>query len=379
MTRTAVHSLVGLIALAALAPSVSATDSIHLLEAAEASGPNVLLGQVAELKGTRALQLAGLAVARLDRSQQGTVVTMEHLRRVLGEQEVNLASLSLRGHTRCQVTQIRAATPPAIAPRPAPLVPNSERDVDLRSDASLYDRLVRFIGQLTDANRGELDINLSPSDIKFLSQNDEDNEFHFRLVSKPTLGKIVVAAHRMDDERVAETRYVRPIVTRRMLAVVVTRGIRPGDVVTRDNVEIREVVIDRDRGDPVRSLSAALGRIATTHLKPGAHVTANQFRNPYAIHKNDIITVRCVQGGIELKTPARADENGSVGDIIRVINERALQVSGRSRRHRAEAIFVVRVTGLRQAAVLTTPPATSDKAEPATATSWSRAATNTQG
>ena len=162
------------------------------------------------------------------------------------------------------------------------------------------------------------------------------------------LARRIIPCLDIKDGRVVKTINVRPLVARRTLAVVAIRKIRSGEAFSRDNVATRPVLLERDRDRPVTELSGVLGKIADTSLRSGAIVLAGQVRHPLLVHRDDLVTVRCFSGGVVLKTIGRAEEDGRLGQVIQVCNERAFREMGRRRADRVRTTFSARVSGIRQ-------------------------------
>ena len=66
-----------------------------------------------------------------------------------------------------------------------------------------------------------------------------------------------------------------------------------------------------------------VGQVAAKMMRQGAIVYPEQIKSPRMVRRGQIITVRCIFGGLEVKTIARAREDGAAGDIIQVRNERS--------------------------------------------------------
>ena len=335
-------------ALVLMCAAATSGDSIRLLEQAGADGPRILLSQVAELDGPATAKLGAMEVARFGKNEGHTVVTIAALRRALAVRRVNLATLSIRGHARCRVTRVATETTADKAEHPAPLVANFEAPLDLKSMVTVRDRLVSALVELAGLPRNELQIRLSPAEEQALGRSALRDRFEFDPGVGPLIGRLSITVRRYRGDQQVETFQVRPLVTRRMLVVVTTEKIRRGQTFTRANTKVREVALVRDRGTPVSRLTDLTGNEARSTLPAGAVVYAHDARKPHLVRRNEIMMVRCVSGGLVLKTAVRAMEDGSLDDVISVYNERAFIEGGGSRRDRAEATFLVRVTALRQ-------------------------------
>lgn len=332
--------------------AAASADSIRLLEEAASEGPQILLSHVAELDGPVIAKWGAVEVAHFTNNADHTFVTVAAIRRILAVRQINLAAVSIRGHDRCRVTRSTTARTVAEAEHSAPLLANSEVGLDLKSSVTVRDHLVNALVNLVGLPRHELQIQLSPADEQVLARSGMGEQFEFDPGVGPLLGKLSITVRRYRGDRVVETFQVRPLVTRRLLVVATTEKVRRGQIFTRGNTEVREVALDRDRGKTVSRLRDLIGKVARVTLPVGSVVYVQHSRQPYLVKRNEIITVRCINGGLVLRTTVRAIEDGSMDDVISVYNERAFIEAGRSRRNRAEATFLVRVTGPREGVVV---------------------------
>lgn len=101
---------------------------------------------------------------------------------------------------------------------------------------------------------------------------------------------------------------------------LLTQNVKIGTVITADMLAVKGIP---SKGLPTTTLTNVndiIGKTAMRNLKAGAVIVAGYVQTPPAIAKNDIITARFTSGDLVLETPARALENGSVGQTIKIMN-----------------------------------------------------------
>lgn len=139
-------------------------------------------------------------------------------------------------------------------------------------------------------------------------------------------------------------------------AIVATRPVARGNVVTAADVELRMVEPSAKTSGAravLDSVEGIIGREARQAIQAGEIVFADQVRSPLMVKRGDVISVGSQGGGIRVSTSARALQDGAHGDLIQV------EAIG-SKDH-----FDVRVVGLRQAAIFAvTRPQRPQQAEP---------------
>ena len=341
-----VLALVGLAVYLAIAPA--SADSIRLYDQAAVTVMEVTLDDIADIDGPTIQHLGKLVLAKIGLNTTSVDVSLVDIQNTLLGVGVNVASLSLGGFPTCHVEWIPERQPVVVASGNAPIIANSIRAVDTNSSMSLRDHLYRWMAHYSGINRDELYIQISSRDAKMLDLPVEEGTCDFSAPRESVLGRLPVLIRQYKDGRVVKTINVRPLVARRTLAVVAIRKIRSGEAFSRDNVATRPVLLERDRDRPVTELSGVLGKIADTSLRSGAIVLAGQVRHPLLVHRDDLVTVRCFSGGVVLKTIGRAEEDGRLGQVIQVCNERAFREIGRRRADRVRTTFSARVSGIRQ-------------------------------
>ncbi len=127
-----------------------------------------------------------------------------------------------------------------------------------------------------------------------------------------------------------------------MPAVVATRTVARGSVVTAADVELR--MIDptaKTTGQRaiIDTMGNIIGKEARQPLQVGEIVFADEVQSPIVVKRGDLITVGSQSGGIRVRTSARALQDGATGDLI--------QVESLESKERYDA----RVVGMRQASV----------------------------
>ncbi len=341
-----VLALVGLVVYLAIAPA--SADSIRLYDQAAVAVLEVTLDDIADIDGPTVQHLGKLVLAKLGSNTTSVDVSLVDIQNTLLGAGVNVASVSLGGFPACHVEWIPERQPVVVASGNAPIIANSIRSVDTDSSMSLRDHLFRWMERYSGINGDELYIQLSSRDAKMLDLPVKEGTCEFSVSGESVLGRLPVMIRQYKDSRVVKTINVRPLVSRRTLAVVAIRKIRSGEAFSRDNVAIRPVLLERDRDRPVTELSGVLGKISDTSLRSGTIVLAGQVRNPLLVRRDDLVTVRCFSGGVVLKTIGRAEEDGRLGQVIQICNERAFREMGRRREDRVRTTFAARVSGVRQ-------------------------------
>lgn len=314
--------------------AVAGAADIRLRSDVSVAGPSVVLSDIAELNGDAANALRDVAIGGFKGDDRQVTLTLASVREALDKQGVNWGRVSLSGYTRCRVERmvVKAevpATQPAEALPAAAANPNDE--VDLSTRLMVRDLVVDRIAQVAGVDRGELRVVFSTLDEKVLSQSAVGERYEIEPQSASGLGRVPVVVRRWSGDSLMETGRISAEVSRRMLAVVVVKGITRGRPIAADAVAVREVFINRPGISPVTRVSEVAGQEITVSLREGQIVQTSHLRSPVVVERGDVIVVRCVSGGLVLKTSMRATEAGSIGQSISAQNEKGRDAGVRVR------------------------------------------------
>ena len=99
------------------------------------------------------------------------------------------------------------------------------------------------------------------------------------------------------------------------LVVLATRALVPGDIVQRTDVKLGQA--KRDSSDlPFHRLDDVLGMETKRAIVDGQVLKQDDLRSPLLVRRGDAVAVFARSAGIQVRTTARAQEDGSKGDLI---------------------------------------------------------------
>lgn len=309
------------------------TDEVRLASVAEVARRSVTLGDVATLEGERVQKLAGLLVLELTDGQTEGAVTVEDLREKLGAEGLSQMSVAMRGYARCKVVLREGGEAPITKPvdrgetieaPKANLANPTLRDL-------LYDKLV----VLTGAPLSDLRVHFSQSDAGELARSTRFDRFEVVTDSVTGLGRVPFTVTRWSGNRAVETLRIGVEVSRRVKAVVVTQSVGRGEALSASQFELKDVWLDR-KAEPIGDLRVVIGQTAASSLRPGAVVYPSHLRSATVVQRNELMSVRCLSGGLVIKLTARAGDDAAINDVITV------------RKENSRETLAVRVTGPRE-------------------------------
>jgi flagella basal body P-ring formation protein FlgA len=98
---------------------------------------------------------------------------------------------------------------------------------------------------------------------------------------------------------------------------------RRGDVIRASDIQWRDVRASEIRDHVITDDEDLVGMAAKREIKADSAVHVSQLRRPVLIAKGALVTIELAQGGMSLSTQGKAQEEGSLGDIIKVTNIRS--------------------------------------------------------
>lgn len=300
----------------AVLPSLAArADSVRLRGEATVSGDVVRLGDVAVLNGADIEAHAMLAVLPWPQGRERTAITLDAVREALADAKVNLARVTFSGRLSCDVSRQAAQGVPS-AETPGGEQPDVNPVSALPVVRDLLVDLLSSMAGVTD--RDELRFSFTDPG-GMLDRPTGEGRYEFEPLATVIPGRVPVVVRRYAGEALAERARVHVDVERRFQAVVAQRRIPRGQLVRGEDVAIQGVFV-RGGAEPVGTLDAVLGQVATGTLQAGDALAAGDVQAPRLVRRGDDMTVRCIVGNLVIRLTATAMEDGGCDQVIRVRN-----------------------------------------------------------
>ena len=325
-----------------------AQTSITLRERVQLDGDvAVTVGDVARVTGADSDRIGSVVVLEAQQIRPGTTaVDVKDVRRVLSEVDgFNWGEVTIRG-SRCEVV-----TPPP------PDETKDRRSNDERADAArevsmvlassidvgtVRERVTATLVAYLDIDASELKVGFREQDNGLLDRSVGDFAVEVRPMS--VSGRIPVRVTLFDakGEKDGATGVVRVHVLVRIETVRAVRAIRRGSVIAAEDVEVAQTWMEP--GTAWASGAMAIGSIVIGTIEQGQFIRQAHVREPMAVKRNELVSVRCVSGSVILRSRARAMADARRGEVIE------LESLHRTRDKRRR--FMAKITGPGQAVVL---------------------------
>ena len=325
--------------------SAVVADSIQLRSRVMVTDPIVRLADVATLTGDDVESRGQLVILHLEASQSSTTLTQDALRTTLAKAGINWARTSLKGFEKCEISRAESTVKPtekrdenaAIDAPASPILSNPTDEIAADAQHTIRARLTAWMRALHGSAGEEIRITFNDRDAKMLDAHALEDQLIFTSAASSNLGRVPVSIQRFRGEKLIDTQRVTLEVSQRHLAVVAAKPIAKGATLAFEDIEIREVFLDRREANLIVKIDDAVGLIAGVSVREGALILKDQIRPTLLVQRNDLVRVQAIAGGLMIQTFARALEDGGEGQMIQVRNERSREV------------FSVRVIGVRKA------------------------------
>jgi len=314
--------------------------------------------------------VADLVLIRLPKSAPFRTLTMRELRETLTDAGLNMAVLRLAGATTCTVarTDVKydertaldqwiaareagqakpalieaprgvarevkpVAAPeiplnPAVSPevaQPAPERPvtitTPEPKPEPKAVKTLRDILIAEAAERLGLAAEDVQAHFNPANDRLLNLSEPLFKFgvigpRHKLLGETSWDVSIIAEGASQNVRISATLRAWQKQT------VITRPVASRQVLGPDDVIERRTIVERIMDDPMVTKEQVIGQMAGRDLRMGTVLTTRLVEAPILIRPGQMVTIQLTQGGISAKAVAKATEQGSLGQTVRVRNE----------------------------------------------------------
>jgi flagella basal body P-ring formation protein FlgA len=301
--------------------------------------------------------IADLVLFRLTKDSPYRTITVRELRDTLHDAGVNLAVLRFAGATSCTVARADvkfdersaldqwiankelATTKPALIlapttkptkpfvaadsiPATLPAAPTtlSNKPAEEKAYKTLRDYIVADASERLSIPPDQLQFHFNPSDEKLLNLTEPHFQFNVNPPRNKNLGEVT-----WDVSIIADGVSQKTSITANLKAwqnqLVVNKPLGYRQLFREEDLIDRRTLVDRLSEDPLVTREQVVGQMAGRELKSGTILTARLIDPTVLVKSGQLVSVTLTQGAIQAKSVARAMEQGTIGQTIRVRNE----------------------------------------------------------
>ena len=104
----------------------------------------------------------------------------------------------------------------------------------------------------------------------------------------------------------------------RAAVLAAAHRIARGSTIREDDITAKETEIPDLNAQYLRNPDDVLGNMARRNLSPGDPLTRDAITKPYLVTRGETVQLRLERNGIVLTSAARAEQDGKIGQVIRV-------------------------------------------------------------
>jgi flagellar basal body P-ring formation protein FlgA len=284
-----------------LVPNLTAGERllIYLKEEASIASSNVLLKDVADLRGPDVQQIEKLAQTTIAESPvfgETAVVNRHQIEKIVQGAVGFLPSGTFAGATAVRIrVQGRQITADEINPI-----------------------LKSHILQTTSWKESEISIR-SMGNLKGIELPPTGAEFRI-LTSSAVIGSrnLLVPLEILQDGKILRSYWITAEIGVRAEVLTAARRIPAGKMITLDDIEIKFAEIPDLRASYACDPKDVLGKVSRRSFLPGFLLTGDAFANPLLVRSGETVRLQLERDGIMLTSLAKAEQDGRLGQLIRV-------------------------------------------------------------
>jgi flagellar basal body P-ring formation protein FlgA len=327
-------------------PSASVSTpagNLELQREATVSGPDVTLKQICRWSDSDAATftpIADLTVLHLPNQVSFRTITVDDIRQTLHDSGVNIVSINFTGVASCAITRSDAQTTaqqqtvgqwidsqqptPAAPPASATAAPQTPVAVADPTFHTLRELLTTDLSQRLNIDSQVLQLTFSPADDKVLSLAEP--LFKFDVGSRArALGNIswqVTIFANSSSKKI----FINAVARQWEDQVIVARPVAAHQIFAAEDFATHRVLVDSLPERQLLRMDQCIGEQAAEDLAPGTIMTAPLVNAVPLIRAGQLVTVTLTHGTVQLRSVARAMEQGTRGQTIRVRNENSRDV-----------------------------------------------------
>lgn len=300
---TRLRQMVPLLAVALLAQRTGWADTLTLKEEAYVKGPQIKLGEVADIDGQNAVRLADIDV---------TIAPMPGDSRVL-----NAALVSAR-------LKSAGIDPSLIQFKGANNIKTTTLHTEI-TGAFLEESLREYIAASMPWQAGNVDVEIQvPADKILVPEGVPEISWEsnpqYRYVGPGTFrGKLTV------DARPQRTLLCSANITAFSDVVVAARDIGRGKPIGPFDIETRRMPVSNANQGLLLGPNDVIGLLASRTIFPGDPLSTRNTQLPKVVRRNQLTPVELHAGGLMVRSQARALTDGAVGETVRCVNDGSKQ------------------------------------------------------
>jgi flagella basal body P-ring formation protein FlgA len=281
--------------------AVAAPLIIQLSENSTVVGPNITIGDVADLIGSgngEQERVRRLIVGKAAPAGDVATITQQYIKISLRREGFSLSDFDFEGTESSKVL-------------------TSSQDFH---PSDLLPEIKKFVLKQIKEDPANVDIKLAGQDKKIVLPAGEIKPNFRPTFSGKYEGQVLLTAELEMNNRLVKVLPLRVNIELFHNVVVTTKRVEKGDKFSSENVALVRTPSSKILSGSLSQLNYVTGRTASVPLVPGTVLRFADIFDPPAIVHGSVVQAIVRRGNVELIVDTRAIEDGKAGDMIRVEN-----------------------------------------------------------
>ncbi len=313
-SRPVQRAAIAALCLWALACAAARAECVRAWPTAVIVDDHVLVGDVCDLEGFDAEAYGRVRdIVITDAPQPGgsVQITLDHVRTALAREGVNLATVLVKGASRCAVTRPEGRAAPVAAPagsKVAAAVPAR----------TLRQAVQDFFGQELLGTDGRVDVQFGRTAEPVLDLSEPEFEFVVSRRSARPLGLVSLEVAVRREGRTVQVVPMAVTVSLTRPVVVARRAINAQAPIRAEDLQVVDMTFTQVGQAGLAEPQRAVGQRAKRFIAAGESLHPRMLEPVPLVHRGQIVDVQTLAGGVRLVTAAKAMQSGAFGDLIEV-------------------------------------------------------------
>jgi len=317
MAQTALRACVILACLSTVATS----ETIRVWPTAVITGDSITLADVCDLSllapTPTGATVDTAVVAAAPTPGGSTYISVEQVQHALRRAGINLAMVIVTGSTRCAVSRPRQSAVPTQPVKRRGTPAAAELTTHDSPGRTLRDAVVRAFQQRVPAHGGTVELQFGRTSPQVLKLSEPRYSFRVKIIAGRWLGRMInVDVDVVSDGQTAQTVHLVANASLMRSVVVAKRPINQKENVSPGDVEVVERVFDQVDLTIATSIDAVVGQRSKRFIAPGRVIKVTDLELVPLVRRGQIVNVRSLVGGVEIRSAAKALGNGRLGDVV---------------------------------------------------------------
>lgn len=322
----------------------SQAGSVRVWPTAVVVGDSIRLDDLCELKGfdseTEKI-IAALSITTSPPPGGSRIVHLEMIRATLATNHINMATVSLKGATNCEVSR-----PGLIQPAVNQVAPSkntqsksgsskksknpqhrqstgSMKNIPSKIEASdtgvtLRQAVVDFFNHELKRYHGRAEVIFDRTSEQVLDLSGPQYTFHVRRRQNHPLGLIPLEVDVLSDARTVQTVPLVVQVTMIRPGLVARRAINQGATIQQTDIDVISLTFTKIDKLGMINPAYAIGQRAKKFQAAGSIIQESDIESVPLVVRGQLVTLTSIAGSVRIVTTAKATADGLLGELVTV-------------------------------------------------------------